>query len=106
MLPYYKIQKTEEDKRFFFWHEGYFNFWDEYLICNINTNEKLFWVIVNRTGYKFSNPKPSNIQRVAFNLMFEQSIREKVPEEMFVDFPELEKLRDSYLKELVWKENI
>ena len=106
MLPYYKIQKTEEDKRFFFSHEGYFNFWNEYLICNINTNEKLFWVIVNRTGYKFSNPNPSNIQRVAFNLMFEQSIREKVPEEMFVDFIELEKLRDSYLKELVWKENI
>lgn len=101
MLPYYKIQKTEEDKKFFFSHEGYFNFWNEYLICNINPNEKLYWVIVNRTGHNFSNPKPSENQRTTFNLIFEQSVREKIPEEMFIDFPELDSLRDSYLKELV-----
>ena len=59
LLPYYKIQKTEEDKKFFFSHEGYFNFWNEYLICNINPNEKLYWVIVNRTGHNFSTRKPS-----------------------------------------------
>ena len=94
MLQYYKIQKTEEDKNFFFSHEGYFNFWDEYLICNINTNEKLYWVIVNRTGYSFSNTKPSEVQRVTFNLIFEQSVREKIPKEKFIDFPELECLRE------------
>ena len=36
ILPYYKIEKTEEGKEFFYTHRGYFNFWDEYLIMNID----------------------------------------------------------------------
>ena len=38
MLPYYKIEKTDEGKNFFYSNLGYFNFWDEYLIANTDTN--------------------------------------------------------------------
>lgn len=98
MLPYYKIQKTEKDRKFYFSHEGYFNFWDEYLICNF---KKVNHVIVNRTGRKFEKEIVTNAHRALFNIMFEQSVRNKIPEEMFVDFSELESLRNNYLKELV-----
>lgn len=90
LLPYYKIQKTEEDKRFYFSHEGYFNFWDEFLICNLN---KANWVIVNRVGRKFDRAIVTEEQRLSFNIVFKQSVREKIPEEMFTDFPELEYLK-------------
>lgn len=95
VLPYYKIQKTREDKEFYFAHEGYFNFWDEYLICHLN---KINWVIVNKTKRKFERAFASNVQRATFNLMFEQSVRKRIPKEMFIDFPELESLRYNYLK--------
>ena len=48
ILPYYKIEKTEEGRRFFYANRGYFNFWDEYLILNIDEgHNKLFTVMVN-----------------------------------------------------------
>ena len=90
LLPYYKIQKIEEDERFYFSHEGYFNFWDEFLICNLN---KVNWVIVNRVGRKFGKVIVTKEQRLSFNTVFEKSVREKIPEEMFTDFPELEYLK-------------
>ena len=90
MLPYYKIQKTEEDEKFYFSHEGYFNFWGEFLICNLN---KVNWVIVNRVGRKFEKAIATEEPRVSFNMVFEQSVREKIPKEMFIDFPELEYLK-------------
>ena len=69
MLPYYKIQKTEEDKRFYFSHEGYFNFWDKFLICNLN---KVNWVMINRVGRKFGKAIVTEEQRLSFNAVFEQ----------------------------------
>lgn len=96
MLPYYKIQKTEEDKNFYFSNEGYFNFWDEYLICNLN---KVNWVIVNRTKRNFNSVTATKEQREVFNTMFEQSLHDKIPEEMFIDFPELENLKIDYFAE-------
>ena len=68
---------------------GYFNFWDEYLIANTRTsNKKLFWVIVNRTGRKFTkNVKDEQRKDICCELS--KSIRKRKPEEMFIDFPEL-----------------
>ena len=55
ILLYYRIKKTEEGKQFFFANRGYFNFGDEYLIMNIDEgHNKVFSVLVNRTGRKFS----------------------------------------------------
>ena len=99
MLAYYVLQKTEEDKKFFFSHKGYYNFWNEYLICNIYPMGKLYWVIVNRTGRSFSKVKPKEDQRIAFSVMLEQSIRNKIPKEMFIDFPELENIREIICKD-------
>ena len=90
LLPYYKIKKTKEDEIFYFSHEGYFNFWDEFLIWNLN---KVNWVIVNRVGRKFGKVIVTKEQRLSFNTVFEKSVREKIPEEMFTDFPELEYLK-------------
>lgn len=47
ILPYYRIKKTEEGKQFFFANRGYFNFGDEYLIMNIDENDK--FIIANHT---------------------------------------------------------
>ena len=46
ILPYYKIEKTEEGKQFFFANVGYFNFWDEYLIMNVGLEYKTYEVLV------------------------------------------------------------
>lgn len=92
ILPYYKIEKTEEGRQFFYAHKGYFNFWDEYLIMNIDEgNNKVFTVMVNRTSRKFSGYKATDDYRAVSMLHLKQSVRLKKPEEMFEDFPELEK---------------
>lgn len=89
ILPYYKIEKTEENKQFFYTNRGYFNFWDEYLIMNIDEgNNKVFLVLVNRTGFKFSGKLTDGYKAAAISHITD-SVQEKKPEEMFVDFPEL-----------------
>ena len=92
ILPYYKIEKTEEGKQFFYSHRGYFNFWDEYLIMNIDEgNNKRFLVLVNKTGRKFSGAELTNDFKYAAVSYIIDSIQERKPEEMFDDFPELKK---------------
>lgn len=91
ILPYYKIEQTEEGKQFFFAHRGYFNFWNEYLIMNIDEgNNKVFLVLVNRTGRKFSKVELTNEYKDAVALHIADSIQERKPEEMFNDFPEID----------------
>ena len=92
-LPYYKIEKTEEGRQFFYAHEGYFNFWNEYLIMNIKEgNNKVFTVLVNRPNRKFKNVKIiTKCYKIAQNMYITKSVRSKKPEEMFIDFPELKK---------------
>ena len=92
ILPYYKIEKTEEGKEFFYAHKGYFNFWDEYLILNIDEgNNKVFSVLVNRTDRKFSGAQLTDDYKMAEHLHIKESIQVKKPEEMFVELPELNK---------------
>lgn len=92
ILPYYKIENTEEGKEFFYAHRGYFNFWDEYLIMNINEgNNKVFSVLVNRGGFKFSGAELIDEYKVAATSYITESVQERKPEEMFEDFPELMK---------------
>ena len=92
ILPYYKIEKTEEGKQFFYSHKGYFNFWDEYLIMNIDEgNNKVFTVVVNRTGRKFGYVRENRRYKAAKVQHIKASVQERKPEEMFTDFPELEK---------------
>lgn len=91
ILPYYKIERTEEGRQFFYANRGYFNFWDEYLIMNIDEgHNKVFSVLVNRTGRKFSGIK-TNDYRLAEISYVKESVQARKPEEMFIDFPELEK---------------
>jgi hypothetical protein len=90
VLSYYKIEPTKEGKEFFYSNLGYFNFWDEYLIANTKeSNGKIFWVIVNRTGRNFSEANPSKEQYLDVRDELANSIYLKKPEEMFKDFPEL-----------------
>lgn len=90
ILPYYKIEQTEEGKEFFYAHRGYFNFWDEYLIMNIDEgNNKTFFVLINRTDKKFSGTKLSDDYKSVVISHITDSVQVKQPEEMFVDFPEL-----------------
>lgn len=97
ILPYYKIEKTEEGRQFFYAHRGYFNFWDEYLILNIDEgNNKVFSVLVNRTGRKFSRAKLTDDYVANAMQNIKQSVCLRKPEEMFNDFPELKKY--DYLK--------
>ena len=93
MLSYYKIEKTKEGEQFFFNNVGYFNFWDEYLVMNTGTfsmAEHIYWIIVNRTGYKPSKKaKPSVVHCLFANCLLEKSVMEQRPEQMFIDFPEI-----------------
>jgi len=91
ILPYYKIEKTEEGQQFFFTHVGYFNFWDEYLIMNVGLEYKIYAVLVNRPNSKLSNPEPTVDFEVKRNLHIANSIVKKQPREMFIDFPEFKK---------------
>lgn len=91
ILPYYKIEKTEEGKQFFYTHRGYFNFWDEYLIMNIDEgHNKLFTILVNRTDRKIGR-KLTDDYKIAATSYIRESVQLRKPEEMFVDFPELNK---------------
>lgn len=97
ILPYYKIDKTEKDKYFFFTHKGYFNFWDEYLIVNIGTQD-LFTVLVNRPNRKFNRvEKPNEKYRTTILMDVGYLNYLKKPKKMFVDFPELGELKLKFL---------
>ena len=90
ILPYYKIEQTEEGKEFFYAHRGYFNFWDEYLIMNIDEgNNKVFSCLVNRTGRKFRKVELTDEYKTVEILHVKKSVQERKPEEMFADFPEM-----------------
>lgn len=90
-LPYYRINKTEEDKQFFYAHEGYFNFWDKYLIMHIPSYDDIFTILVNRTDDKFGRKEiETEDYKICRNLWFSNSVYLKEPKEMFIDFPELQ----------------
>ena len=89
ILPYYKIEKTDEGKQFFFNNVGYFNFWDEFLIMHVGLEYHTHTVLVNRPNRKFSNPEQTEDYKIKRNLYFKKSICQRQPEEMFIDFPEL-----------------
>ena len=91
ILPYYKIENTEEVKQFFFSHIGYFNFWDEYLIMNVGLEYNTYTLLVNRPKTKFSNPKQTISYKVKRERDLKESVRQRKPEEMFADFPDLKK---------------
>lgn len=91
ILPYYKIERTKEGKEFFFSHIGYFNFWDECLILHTKESNGMFVVLVNRSNFKFMGGKLSNEQKSSFCNAIATSVYYKKPEEMFEDFPELNK---------------
>ena len=90
-MPYYKIEKTREGADFFYTNLGYFNFWDTYLIANTEeSNGKVFHVLVNRSGEKFSGKTKANKnQRKCIVNHIANSVCLMKPEEMFKDFPEL-----------------
>ena len=96
ILPYYKIEKTEDGKQFFLSNVGYFNFWDEYLIMNVGLEYKTYTVLVNRPNSKFSNHEQTEDYKIKRNLYLTSSVYQRKPEEMFDDFPELKKF--DYLK--------
>ena len=87
ILPYYRIERTEEGKQFFFSHKGYFNFWDKYLIMHIK-GYSIFSVLVNRPGTEFHGEITEDYRVVRY-LYLKQSVSQRKPEEMFEDFPEL-----------------
>lgn len=90
VLPYYRIDKTEDGKRFFFTHIGYFNFWNEYLILKTNMSmNETFHMVVNRTEKKFERKEITEEQKIAASIAFNTSLYYEKPEEMFKDFPEL-----------------
>lgn len=92
ILPYYKINKTEKDKHFFYTHKGYFNFWNEYLIMNIG-NKDLFIVLVNRINRKFNRTtKPTEKDKNTILMNVYHLIYCRKPKEIFVDFPELDEI--------------
>lgn len=95
ILPYYKIEKTKDGKQFFYSHEGYFNFWDEYLIMNI-MDKKFYAVLINRPCTKFPKYETSEEYNSNVNSQLADSVYLRKPEEMFEDFPELDKYE--YLK--------
>ena len=95
VLPYYKIERTDEGRQFFYSHIGYFNFWNEYLIANTReSNREVFWVIVNRTGRTFSGGNSTDKQKLDIKTSLADSLCLRLPKEMFTDFPELEDYDD------------
>lgn len=88
MLPYYVLKKTEEDRLFFHSHKGFYNFFDEYLILNLGYNNHL--VLVNRLKRKFHGEYVKE-EASGFREVINKHIESHSPEEMFRDFPEINK---------------
>ena len=58
---------------------------------NVGLDYKTYTVLVNRPKRKFSNPKVTEDYSAKKMAYFKSSIRERRPEEIFVDFTELKK---------------
>lgn len=88
MLPYYVIDGTKEgeDEEFFFSHKGFYNFWNEYLLLNLGYHNH--FVLVNRTGRKFSGEYVKE-EIEQFKSVIEEHIEAHSPEKMFADFPDI-----------------
>ena len=97
ILPYYKLQKTKEDKKIFNSHKGYFNLWDEYLILHLGYD--IVRIVVNRPKTKF-NGHATKEQDENFNSSIAEHFKEHKPEEMFEDFPELENIKMRYINSI------
>lgn len=95
ILPYYKIERTNEGKEFFYSHIGYFNFWDDLLILHTDKSNGLYLVLVDRGNYrekyKWGSHRANDKQKSSFCNAIATSVYYKKPEEMFEDFPELNK---------------
>lgn len=92
MLPYYRLNKTQEDKKFFYENTGYFNFWDKILILRDKkcVNDNIVGVVlINRTDYKFKSKLSSNPHKDVYESHIAESLSLRKPEDMFTDFPEL-----------------
>ena len=50
MWRYYILERTEQDKEFYFAHDGLFNFWNEYIIFHY---DDIHIVLVNRSNREF-----------------------------------------------------
>ena len=96
MLPYYVLEKTDECKLFFRSHKGFFNFWNQYLILNAGYDD-IFWVLVNRPKTKLHGITTKE-QKERFKAITIEHLKAHLPEEMFVDFPELEIMRFSLIE--------
>ena len=98
MLPYYVLEKTEECRLFFYSHEGFFNFWNQYLILNAGYDD-IFWTLVNRPKTKLHGITTKE-QNECFKIITREHLEAHLPEEMFVDFPELEIIRFSLIENI------
>ena len=88
-LPYYKLDRTQECKLFFHANnEGYFNFWDKFLIMKTKSCSDTYLVLVNRTDKKFPG-KMSDIPTEEMLREYGRSVIHNEPKQMFIDFPEL-----------------
>ena len=95
VLPYYKIERTIEGKEFFHSHIGYFNFWDDLLILKTKESKGLYVVLIDRGNYRekynWGKHRANNKQKSSFCNAIATSVYYKKPEEMYEDFPELNK---------------
>lgn len=98
ITSYYRLEKTEECKQFFFDNDGYFNFWDQVLILRIreeNFGNTAGCILVNRGNFKFSGEVCKNEKEVYYK-EFDMSLKTLEPEQMYRDFPELLLYKDSF----------
>lgn len=95
LQSYYKLQRTQEDREFYHSHIGYFNLWDEYLILYLGFDSAR--IIVNRPKTQFPKVAVTAEQNEILTTSLIEHCRERKPEEMFKDFPELENIRLKYI---------
>ncbi len=101
VLPYYKIERTNEGKEFFYSHIGYFNFWDKYLILRTEElKDKGGIMLVNRGNIKLDGFKITKEQQLSARKLIFKLVYLRKPEEMFEDFPELKEYNISHV--LAW----
>ncbi len=92
VLPYYKIERTNEGKEFFYSHIGYFNFWDKYLILRTEElKDKGGIMLVNRGNIKLDGFKMTKGQKLSVRKLIFKVVFLRKSGKMFEDFPELKK---------------